>query len=177
MEIYLLRHASAGEPKLNPAKDDARRLDKLGIEQSHNVGRALAALEVSVDAIVTSPLPRAAQTATIVAGEMGCEDKVVTDDTLRPGAGYEQLEGVLRRYSRSEAIMIVGHNPSMTEFLNQFLLGEGAPTVIEMKKGAIAKLEKSARGTAVLKWCMTPKLIRSIQRASASNSRPKTVSK
>ncbi len=59
MEIYLLRHASAGEPKLNPAKDDERPLDKLGIEQSHNVGRALVGLQVSVDAIITSPLPRA----------------------------------------------------------------------------------------------------------------------
>ena len=177
MEIYLLRHASAGEPKLNPAKDDERPLDKLGIEQSHNVGCALAALGASVDAIITSPLPRAAQTATMVAGELGQEDKVVTDDTLRPGAGYRQFEDVLRRYSRSQAIMIVGHNPSMTEFLNQFLMGEGAPNAIEMKKGAIAKLEKAGRGPAVLKWCMTPKLIRSIQRASASSSRPKTVSK
>jgi phosphohistidine phosphatase len=177
MEIYLLRHASAGESKLNLAKDDERPLDKLGIEQSHNVGQALAALEVSVDAIVSSPLPRAAQTATIVAGELGCEDKVVPDDMLRPGAGYEQFENLLRRYSRSQAIMIVGHNPSMTEFLNQFLLGEGAPNAIELKKGAIAKLEKTGGGPAVLKWCMTPKLIRSIQRASASSSRPKTVSK
>ncbi len=124
-----------------------------------------------------------------MAGELGQEDKVVTDDTLRPGAGYEQFEDLLRRYSRSEAIMIVGHNPSISEFLNEFLLGEGigGPTQvskatrpgapIELKKGAIAKLEKTGRGPAVLKWCMTPKLIRSIQRASASSSRPKTVSK
>ncbi len=177
MEVYLLRHASAGEPKLNPAKDDERPLDKLGIEQSHDVGWALAALEVTVDAIVTSPLLRAAQTASIVAGELGCGDKVVTDDALRPGAGPEQFEAVLDHYRRCRAILIVGHNPSMTEFLNRLLLGKGAPNAIELKKGAIAKLEKTGRGPAVLKWCLTPKLIRSLQRASASSLRPKTDSK
>ena len=53
MEIYFLRHANAGEPKLNPARDEQRPLDDLGIEQSHAVGRALAALKVKLDAIST----------------------------------------------------------------------------------------------------------------------------
>ncbi len=67
MEIYFLRHASAGEAKLNPAKDEQRPLDKLGIEQCHIVGRALAALKLGLDAIISSPLVRAQQTASIVA--------------------------------------------------------------------------------------------------------------
>ena len=56
MDIYFLRHASAGDSTLNPAKDDERALDKLGIEQSHNVGCALAAMKVAFDAILSSPL-------------------------------------------------------------------------------------------------------------------------
>ena len=66
MQIFFLRHANAGEPKLNPAKDEKRPLDKLGIEQSHDVGRALAALDVTVDAVLSSPLRRATQTASVV---------------------------------------------------------------------------------------------------------------
>ena len=85
MDIYFLRHANAGEPKLNPAKDEKRPIDKLGIEQSHDVGRALAALDVNPDVIISSPLRRATQTAAVVANELGHEDKVITDAALRPG--------------------------------------------------------------------------------------------
>jgi len=176
MDIYFLRHASAGEPKLNPAKDDERQLDKLGIEQSHNVGRALAAMEVELTAILSSPLPRAAETAKIVAEEIGHKNKVVMEAALRPGGSYEQLREVLERYGSKDAVMFVGHNPNLTEFLNKVLIGEDASDVIELKKAAVAKVEKNGN-QAMLKWCIPPKTMRAIQQASATSSRPKTVSK
>jgi phosphohistidine phosphatase len=110
-----------------------------------------------------------------VANEIDHEEKVLTDNALRPGATYEQFQDLLRRYSRKDAIMVVGHNPTMTEFLSKMV--GAAPGTLEMKKGAIARVEKEGRRAAVLKWCMPPKLVRSIQQASASSSRPKTVSK
>jgi phosphohistidine phosphatase len=174
MQIIFLRHANAGEPKLNPSKDEKRALDKLGIEQSHDVGRALAALNITVDVIISSPLRRATQTAAVVANEIDYEDKVMTDDALRPGASYDQFQELLRRHNRRDAIMVVGHNPTMTEFLNKLI---GATTSVELKKGAVARVEKEGRRAAVLKWCIPPKVIRSIQQGSASSSRPKTVSK
>jgi phosphohistidine phosphatase len=177
MDIYFLRHANAGEPKFSPAKDEKRPIDKLGIEQSHDVGRALAALDVSPDVIISSPLRRATQTAAVVANELGYEDKVITDVALRPEANYEKFQDLLRRHGRREAIMLVGHNPSMTEFLNRLVYVDGSPNSIELKKGAVAKVEKNGRRPAVLRWCMPPKVVRSIQQASASSSRPKTVRK
>ena len=177
MDIYFLRHANAGEPKVNPAKDDKRALDKLGIEQSHDVGRALAALDVSPDAIISSPLRRATQTAAVVANELGYEDKVITDAALRPEASYEKFRELLRRHSRRDAIIVVGHNPSLTVFLNKLLSGGGPLNALELKKGAVAKVEKDGRKPAVLRWCMPPRVVRSIQQASASSSRPKTVPK
>jgi len=167
MQIFFLRHANAGEPRLNPAKDEKRPLDKLGIEQSHDVGRMLAALDITVDAVISSPLRRATQTAAVVANEIGHEEKVIVDAALRPGGTYEQFQELLRRHSRKDAILVVGHNPNMTEFLN----------AVELKKGSIARVEKDGRKAAVLKWCMPPKVVRAIQQASASSSRPKTVSK
>ena len=50
MILYFLRHASAGEHVANPKKDEKRALDKDGIEQCGYIGRALAALDVQVDA-------------------------------------------------------------------------------------------------------------------------------
>jgi phosphohistidine phosphatase len=177
MDIYFLRHANAGEPKLNPAKDEKRPIDKLGIEQSHDVGRALAALDVNPEVIISSPLRRATQTAAAVANELGYEDKVILDVALRPEASFEKFLELLRRHSRKDAIIVVGHNPSMTVFLNQLLSGGGPLNAIELKKGGVAKVEKDGRKRAVLKWCMPPKVVRAIQQASASSSRPKTVPK
>jgi len=177
MEIYFLRHANAGEPKLDHASDEERPLDKLGIEQSHNVGRALASLDLKLDVIISSPLTRAMQTVEIAAEEIGHKAKIVTDAALRPEASYEQFQELLRRHGRKDAIMVVGHNPSMTEFVNQLLFPDASLDAVEMKKGAVVKIEKIGSRPAVLKWSMTPKVIRAIQQGSASNSRAKTVSK
>jgi phosphohistidine phosphatase len=174
MQIFFLRHANAGEPSLNPATDEKRPLDKAGMAQSHDVGLALAALKIRVDAIIASPLRRATQTAAVVANEIDHEAEIVIDDALRPEATFEQFQELLRRYSRKDAIMVVGHNPSLTEFLNRLA---GSPTsALELKKGAIARVDKEGRA-AVLKWLMPPKVVRAIQQAAATSSRPKTVSK
>ena len=176
MDIYFLRHASADDPKLSPARDAERELDKLGIEQSHNVGRALAVMKVTVDEILSSPLTRAQQTAKIVAEEIGHEDKIVIEPALEPGGSYEQFQSMLSRYGSKAAIMIVGHNPSMTEFLNKLLMGDDAPDAVEVKKATIAKVQTNGN-RAMLKWCLPPKVLRVIQQGSAKSSRPKTVSK
>lgn len=175
MDIYFLRHASAGQ--YDPAgNDDKRPIDKTGEQQSHDVGRALAALDLKLDVIISSPLTRAMQTAEIAAAELGHKGKIVIDGALRPEASYEQFEELLARHGKKKAIMVVGHNPSMTDFLTRVLTGESAE-FIDFKKGAVAKVEREGRESAVLKWCMTPKVVRAIQQASASSSRPKTVSK
>ena len=176
MDIYFLRHASAGQ--YSPGSDDDKRpIDKTGEQQSHDVGRALAELDLKLDAIISSPLTRAMQTATIAADELGHKDKIVTDAALRPEASYEQFENLLARYTKKKAIMLVGHNPSMSEFLIRMLAGSKSTEFIDFKKGAVAKVERVDRHPAALKWCLTPKVVRAIQQASASSSRPKTVSK
>jgi len=177
MYIYFLRHANAGMPNATDAKDEKRHLDLRGIKHGHDVGRALAAMNVTLDVIVSSPLLRALQTAEIVAREMRHRSKVVTDAALRPGASYEEFQQLLDRHSRTEAIMVVGHNPNLSQFLNKLLPGGNGATPIELKKGSIAKVEKEGRNPAILKWYMTPKVVSAIQHGSATSARPKTVRK
>jgi phosphohistidine phosphatase len=175
MVIYFLRHANAGTKHFsNPAKDEKRPLDELGEEQSHDVGRALAFIGVTANVIISSPMTRAIQTANIVAQELGHEEKVVLDNALRPEATFEQFKTLLNRYKDKVAVMVVGHDPSMTEFVNRVLSGGRPLAAIEMKKGGVAKVENELRRPAVLRWCMTPKVVQRIQRSSAKRSRPKT---
>ncbi len=173
MILYFLRHASAGEPVANPKKDEKRALDEIGIEQCGRVGRALSALEVQVDIIISSPLKRATQTASLVGNEMGHESKLQLDDALRPGATFADFRRLLDKYSRHEAIMIVGHNPNLSEFLGRVISDAGSAATVDLKKGAVAKVEMR-RNSAALHWCLTPKVLGALYAAAAESSRPKS---
>ena len=75
------------------------RLDKDGIEQCGYIGRALAALGVQVDVIVSSPLKRSTQTAALVGNEMGHEGKLVMENALRPQASFPDFQKMLEKYA------------------------------------------------------------------------------
>jgi phosphohistidine phosphatase len=173
MIIYFLRHASAGEPMANPKKDEKRALDRDGIEQCGIVGRALSALDVQVDVIISSPLKRAAQTASLVGNELSYEGKLRFEDALRPGGSYADFRRMLTKYAQYESIMVVGHNPNESEFLGRIISGTGCEAGTELKKGAVAKVE-TGRSSATLQWCLTPKVLRALYTAAAESSRPKT---
>jgi phosphohistidine phosphatase len=174
MIVYFLRHANAGEPMASLKKDEKRALDEIGIEQCGRVGRALAALDVQVDVIVSSPLKRAAQTASLVGNELSYEGKLQLDDALRPAASFADFHRLLDKYAKYEAIMVVGHNPNLSEFLGRCISEAGCEASIELKKGAVARVEMG-RNSASLHWCLTPKVLRSLHAAAAAeSSRPKT---
>ncbi len=172
MDVYFLRHASAGESLPNPKQDEKRPLDQLGIDQSKRMGKVLAKLEVKLDAIISSPLTRATQTAALVAQEIGHQKSVLLEDSLRPDAEFEDFHDLLKRHTKQKAIMVVGHNPTLSEFLSLLVSDEAIDSTIELKKGAIAKIEWKKR--ALLEWILTPKTVQIAQEASATRSRPKT---
>jgi phosphohistidine phosphatase len=161
MIIYFLRHASAGERKKNPKKDERRPLDAQGIEQCGDVGRALAAFDVAVDAVICSPLKRATQTAALVGNEIGYERQLFIEKALRPEATFEQFREMLRKYARADAVMVVGHNPNFSDFLGKTISPRNSTAHIDLKKGSVARVESNGK-TAVLHWCLTPRLIRAV---------------
>jgi phosphohistidine phosphatase len=173
MILYFLRHASAGEHMLSPKKDEKRALDAEGIEQCGFIGRALAALEVQVDFIISSPLKRATQTASLVGNELGYEGKLLIDANLRPGATLADFRKLLEKYSRQEAIMVVGHNPNLSQFLGSIISDAGCEASIELKKGAVARVEMR-RSSGTLHWCLTPKVARALYTVAVESSRPNT---
>jgi phosphohistidine phosphatase len=173
MILYFLRHASAGEHFVNPKKDEKRALDKDGIEQCGYIGRALAALDVQVDVIVSSPLKRCTQTASLVGNELGYEGKLQLDNGLRPEAGLADFRKILEKCAQQEAVMVVGHNPNLSQFLGSLISDSGCEASVELKKGAVAKVEMR-RTSGTLHWCVTPKVLRTLYEAAVESSRPNT---
>ena len=173
MFLYFLRHASAGERLAHARKDEKRALDKDGVEQCGYVGRGLAALGVQADVIVSSPLKRATQTAALVGNEMGYEGKVVVDNSLRPQASFSDFQKMLEKYARQDSMMVVGHNPNLREFLGRIISDSGCEAVLDLKKGAVAKVEVR-RNSGSLSWCVTPRIFRALHAAATESSRPNT---
>src|SRR5580704_12068610 len=121
------------------------------------VAKRLAKLECHLDAIITSPLLRAKQTAEIVAGVLGLRECLTEDTRLGGEFGPDRLREILREHSDADALMLVGHEPSMSETVGRAVGGAR----IDFKKGAIACVEivdlGSLRGE--LLWMAPPKLL------------------
>jgi Fructose-2,6-bisphosphatase len=95
MTLYFLRHASAGKKYVNPKKDERRPLDESGILQARYIGRLLSNMDIQLDQIVSSPLKRALQTASLAANELAFETGIQIDAALRPESEYENSRNCL----------------------------------------------------------------------------------
>ena len=89
VEIFFLRHADAGDPLAWVGPDEDRPLSAKGERQAERVARHLEAIGADPDAIITSPLLRAFQTAEAVAKRLGRE--VIISDRLAGGLDVEAL--------------------------------------------------------------------------------------
>jgi phosphohistidine phosphatase len=157
MELYLLRHAHAGDPGAWDGPDERRPLSDKGEKQSERLGRFLAGIGFRVDAVITSPKVRAAQTARIVAGALSLP--VGEDDRLGGEVGLETLESTLRDAGDPARAMIVGHDPDFTDLVT-ILCGAAS---VPMKKGALARIDVDRPlqpGTGTLRWLVPPDLLR-----------------
>lgn len=169
MIIYFVRHASAGQKKLSGKKDEKRPLDSDGVQQCTQMGRVLSSMEVGVDAIISSPLKRATQTAALIANEIGYEGKLHIENALRPEAKYDHFRDMLRDYSKHESILVVGHNPNFSDFLGRTIAGSGERAHVDIRKGSVAKVE-SKQKKYVLDWLLTPRLAKAAADANAGDS-------
>jgi phosphohistidine phosphatase len=174
MIVYFVRHASAGKSKPNATQDARRPLDKDGIQQSTLMGRVLANMGVQVDAIVSSPLKRATQTASLIANEIGHDSKIVFSPVLAKGTQFDEFRQLVNAHHGAEAIMLVGHNPNLSRFLSLMLTAGETDKVVNLKKGAVARIDVDSRNRASLRWCLTPSLAAAIYESAGASSRPKT---
>jgi phosphohistidine phosphatase len=181
MNLFILRHASAGVRRANPLLDIKRPLDKDGKSHCLQLAYVLNALKTSFDLVVSSPLKRSQQTAQLVATETGYEQRILLSNALAPAATYAQFQRLLHECSSYENVLVVGHNPNITSFLGQ-LLGVGtaddpatdpAPVRVRLRKGSLARLSLQ-RGSAVLQSLIDPRLVRALYATSIKSSRWKT---
>src|SRR5215212_4453159 len=130
VQLYLVRHAEAadGQP------DELRPLTPEGRETARALGKRLTDGGVRPDAVLTSPLLRARETAQELARPAGLEPE--PDERLAPGATAEAVRAAAQE--RGETVVIVGHQPDCSRIAAELTGGEepafapGAMLAIEL---------------------------------------------
>ena len=152
MQLYFFRHGEADWPNWTKP-DDERPLTDSGKKEVRQVATFLDRLKVLPGLIVSSPLPRASQTAKIAAECL--KAKLREDESLAPGFGMRELRTLLRRH-RSKSLMLVGHEPDFTTVISKLT---GAS--LKLSKAGVAFLDidpESEKGR--LLWLFPPKFAR-----------------
>lgn len=107
MRLILVRHAEAA----NGRPDALRPLTDTGRRAAAKLGRRL--VEEAPDAVVSSPLVRARETAAAIAGATGIEAE--EDARLAPGATAEGVRALVAE--RGGTVVAVGHQPDCSEIV------------------------------------------------------------
>jgi phosphohistidine phosphatase len=125
--IWLLRHGDAedGSP------DSERPLTEKGREQSRAAGTALKALGVEIDACLSSPKARAAETARLACEPLGVEPQ------LEPKLAGGPFDAEALAAGLGDDVLLVGHDPDFSMAVHSLT---GAQ--VRMKKGGLAGIEK-----------------------------------
>jgi phosphohistidine phosphatase len=125
--IWLLRHGDAeqGSP------DSERPLTEKGREQSRWAGAALKAIGVEIDACLSSPKVRAAETARLACEPVGVEPQ------LEPKLAGGPFDAEALAAGLGDDVLLVGHDPDFSMAIHSLT---GAQ--VRMKKGGLAGIEK-----------------------------------
>jgi phosphohistidine phosphatase len=125
--LWLLRHGDAADG----SPDAERPLTKKGEAQSRAAGRALEAIGVKLDACLTSPKLRAADTARLACESLG----VVPHHEPKLAGGPFDAEALAA--GLGDNVLLVGHDPDFSMAVHALT---GAQ--VRMKKGGLAGVEK-----------------------------------
>lgn len=155
-QLYLLRHAHAGDPMKWVGSDAVRPLTEKGRLQSERLGLFLARTGFRPDAILSSPLTRAVETARLVAAALGIDVDVV--DELGEPLDLDALETLLRSAGDPRRPVLVGHDPDFSLLAAELVGASDLP----MRKASIARIDTPrplAAGRGVLRWLVPPDLL------------------
>jgi phosphohistidine phosphatase len=139
MELYLIRHGIAADRDTYP-NDEERPLTDKGHEKTAKVAKQLRDRGLRFDLILTSPLVRAKETATILK-EAGLASQVEEFAALAPDgdikAWVDWLEKRRQRVSGDKCLALVGHQPDLGNWAETLVWGEARNKLLLKKAGAI----------------------------------------
>ncbi len=163
IELYLVRHGVAAERGPKYPDDRLRPLTPAGVKKFTSSVPGLLALGVVIDFVLTSPLVRARDTATLLAAGLKPKPALAEVEALAPGGRHQAvIEAIKTHAKRHRRLALVGHEPDLGELAARLL---GARGMVQFKKGAICAIDVDGAtpgGPGTLRWLLTPRTLRAL---------------
>ena len=162
MEVFLVRHAVAVAHSAARI-DEARALTKTGREDFAVCVKGLRALEITFDALVHSPLRRAAETAELLVPLL--EGRTRVDPALADRADAMDLSTIAGELGPVGRVALVGHEPYMGQLGAILVAGSSAAAArFAFEKGGVLWLKgaSAASGTMEIVAMLPPTVLRSL---------------
>jgi phosphohistidine phosphatase len=166
MNLYIMRHAEA-EDEAESGRDDARALTVRGRERTRDAAAGLRVLGFRFDAILTSPLVRAVETAQAIADEYSNNPSPQVLPALSTNVSPRDALTALAGFALHGNILAVGHEPQLSKLV-ALLLTTSGNLAIRFKKGACIALDipKTIEpGVAELRWMLTQRQLRKLRKS------------
>ena len=163
IELYLVRHGLAAERGPKYPDDRLRPLTPTGVKRFASSVPGLLELGVVIDLVLTSPLERARDTATLLAAGLKPKPAIVEVESLAPGGRHQAIVEAIKTHSkRHRRLALVGHEPDLGELAARLL---GARGTVQFRKGAIGAIDVDGAtpgGPGTLRWLLTPRALRAL---------------
>ena len=162
MDLYIVRHGEAGNSQGDAKKDEERSLTSEGRKEVEAIASSIANLGLQFDEIASSPLPRAKETAQIIAKRQK-KAKLMFWDELRPEGDQRAMLSRLAKIGHEAEVLVVGHEPYLTGVV-EGLMGAKPGTMLLKKAGLVrvrvTSFTPAARGE--LRWLLSPKVLKAV---------------
>jgi phosphohistidine phosphatase len=156
MQICFLRHGDADWPDWDKP-DDERPLTRRGRKEMKRVAKFLKQLKFRPGAILSSPLPRARQTAEIAAKRLGLQVQI--EPGLAHGFDLERLRHMSTNVD-AERLIIVGHEPEFSAVIKEL-----SGSRVKLAKAGIALMEADEDcGSGELSWLFPPTIAKAARK-------------
>jgi phosphohistidine phosphatase len=116
MDIYIIRHGVAADLDSEIVEESYRYLTIHGRNHCRIVAQRLKDMKVNFDAVLSSPLVRAVQTAEVFSSVLKYNDEIKTAIELIGGSTFTRFLMLIKRHSHHNRIAIFGHAPDVNSF-------------------------------------------------------------
>lgn len=166
MDLYLMRHGIAAAQDHTDG-DFQRPLTDKGATRVRKAAKGMRLLRLSFEALLSSPLLRARQTADIVAGILHQEGGVEELASLAPETPVEKLLDDLKPFQDCSSVLLVGHEPLLSKTVAHLVTGNGGALNLDFKKSGVCRIEIKPplrAGAGTLRWLLTANQLRTLGR-------------
>jgi phosphohistidine phosphatase len=174
MELYILRNGEAGSHTADISREFHRSLSEAGRAEVEGVGRWLAGQEVRFDVVATSPLPRARETAEIVARAVGYENQILQWKALEPEADTLSLLGHLTEFFKIHTVLLVGHEPELSRMISLLIAGHHH-CGISLQRAGLCRLRRVTfydMPAGELHWLLSPRVMHEVAKEPVARAVP-----